>query len=56
MAWISWEKLCTPKVKGGMGFRNLRAFNLALIAKQWWRMQQNPNSLVHSVQSEIFPK
>ena len=49
VAWVSWEKLCTPKEDVGMGFKDLKAFNLALLAKQWWRMLQSPNSLVHKV-------
>ena len=49
MTWIAWDKLCILKEKGGIGFRDLRAFNLALLTKQGWRIQQNPNSLVHRV-------
>ena len=33
MAWVSWRNMCKSKSDGGMGFRNLQAFNLAMLAK-----------------------
>ena len=35
-----------PKEMGGMGFRDLRLFNLVLLVKQGWRLQTNSTSLV----------
>lgn len=49
MYWAKWSALCKPKERGGMGFRDIRSFNRALLAKQIWRMEANPQSLVSSV-------
>ena len=38
--------MCKSKFRGGMGFRKLQAFNLAMLAKQGWRLVLNPDSLV----------
>ncbi|PNX92881.1 ribonuclease H [Trifolium pratense] len=46
---VRWSKVCTQKKNGGMGFRDLRAFNEALLAKQGWRLITNPNSLVAQI-------
>ena len=39
MAWLSWDKMCTPKDDGGLDFQDLKAFNLALLAKHGLRLQ-----------------
>lgn len=49
-------RLCKHKSTGGLGFRNFRDFNLALLAKQGWRFLTKPNSLVSKVyKSRYFP-
>uniref|UniRef100_A0A803NFE6 Reverse transcriptase domain-containing protein n=1 Tax=Cannabis sativa TaxID=3483 RepID=A0A803NFE6_CANSA len=47
--WMNWDKLCKHKDVGGMGFRNLRDFNLALLGKQGWRLLTRTDSLVSMV-------
>uniref|UniRef100_A0A803PAN7 CCHC-type domain-containing protein n=1 Tax=Cannabis sativa TaxID=3483 RepID=A0A803PAN7_CANSA len=47
--WGRWEKLCKPKDKGGMGFKDLEKFNQSLLAKQGWKIINNPSSLLAQV-------
>ena len=37
--------MCQSKENGGMGFKDLKNFNKALLAKQGWRLQNNTKSL-----------
>lgn len=49
ISWISWAKLCGAKVDGGMGFRDMAGFNLALLTKQVWRISTWPDLLLSRV-------
>lgn len=47
--WVSWKSLCKQKCTRGMGFRDLELFNKALLAKQCWRVLNDPNSILAQV-------
>lgn len=43
LRWLSWKKMCTSKNKGGLGFRSLHGFNVALLGKHVWHFLKNPS-------------
>uniref|UniRef100_A0A8I6XX79 Reverse transcriptase domain-containing protein n=1 Tax=Hordeum vulgare subsp. vulgare TaxID=112509 RepID=A0A8I6XX79_HORVV len=43
--WLSAEKLTRSKQEGGLGFKDLHTFNLAMFAKHAWRLLDSPKSL-----------
>lgn len=54
--WVNWNAMCTSKLHAGMGFRDLKFFNLAMLAKQAWRLIQNVDSLLaRMLKARNFP-
>ncbi|XP_074346400.1 uncharacterized protein LOC141685182 [Apium graveolens] len=52
--WRAWERLSTNKFNAGMGFKNIRDFNLTMLERQGWRLVQFENSLIGRVFKEIY--
>lgn len=44
--WIAWDKISVSTEERGLGFRDLKNFNLALLAKQLWRIFHYPSSFL----------
>lgn len=52
--WCGWDHLCKLKEDGGLGFRSLPKFNVALLAKQDNHIINYPNSLLVCVLKDKY--
>ncbi|XP_058759231.1 uncharacterized protein LOC131632499 [Vicia villosa] len=43
--WVNWDKIYKPKKKGGLGVRDVREVNKALILKWKWRILKEDNAI-----------
>jgi hypothetical protein len=54
--WVAWEKMVQQKYMGGLGFRDIEIFNLALLARQAWCHLTRHTSLCYQIlKAAYFP-
>lgn len=47
--WMAWKKVTASKKDEGLGIRDLKSFNIALLGKQAWKIIKNPSFLLARV-------
>ena len=51
---VSWDVVCNPKTKGGLGFRRISLWNSVLLGKWLWRYPREGSALWHQVILSIY--
>jgi len=54
ISWIAWSSICLQKEEGGLGVRQLKEFNTALLRKWCWRMLVERGGLWYRVLVAIY--
>ncbi|KAL0443841.1 UNVERIFIED_CONTAM: putative mitochondrial protein [Sesamum latifolium] len=47
--WLGWSRFCQSRDEGGLGFKEMKAFNQVMLAKQGWRLITRPNALLSQI-------
>jgi hypothetical protein len=54
--WLAWERISCAKGEGGLGFRDFKTFNMAMVAEQGWKIMTRPKTLVAKIfKARYFP-
>nr|KYP48620.1 Putative ribonuclease H protein At1g65750 family [Cajanus cajan] len=54
LVWVSWVDVCREKQYGGLGLRDLRAFNFVLLGKWRWRLLVERDRLWNKVLTSLY--
>nr|KAJ0205833.1 hypothetical protein LSAT_V11C500258750 [Lactuca sativa] len=54
ISWIAWDKALASIESGGLGIGSLKAQNIAMLGKWWWRYRVNPNSAWTEVIKSLY--
>ncbi|GKV44012.1 hypothetical protein SLEP1_g51241 [Rubroshorea leprosula] len=52
--WVNWGNVCKDKVRGGLGVKDLKKFNMALLGKWWERLMFEDRGLWKKVIYEKY--
>lgn len=52
--WVGWKSMCKPNGEGGMGFKDLHTFNMALLAEQVQCIMTNFYLASPSLSGKVF--
>ena len=57
MHMLHWDKICLNRREGGIGLKKFSIINQSMLAKQFWRISHNPESLLaKTFKAKYFPR
>ena len=57
MHMLHWDKICLNRREGGIGYKKFSIINQSMLAKQFWTISHNPESLLaKTFKAKYFPR